>query len=102
MLMRSDRHRNRRGDTLLYYNSKPAAHRRGDVGVRRWREAGCGPFTPRRNIPYDKPVAKSRLRPGVVVWAHVPYVEQEGWKTRPAVVVSVDGRNVSLFPGSSA
>lgn len=86
----------------MSHNSKPAAHRRGDVGVRQWREAGCGPFTRRRNIPYDKPVAKIRLRPGVVVWAHVQYVEQDGWKTRPAVVVGVDGRSVFLFPGSSA
>lgn len=49
-----------------------------------------------------RPVARGQLRPGTVVWAHIPYAEIDAEKTRPAVIQSVKGRDVTLFPASSA
>jgi mRNA interferase MazF len=43
-------------------------------------------------------VARNRLRPGTVVWVHVPFVDAEGDKIRPAVVLSCHGRDVVLLP----
>ena len=76
--------------------------RRRDVGVRRWRQ-----MPPERRFSWSKlfrakPVAASRLLPGIVVWARVPYAEVDNWKTRPAVVKNVVGRQVTLLPGTSS
>jgi hypothetical protein len=49
-----------------------------------------------------KPVAKGRLGPGTVVWARVPYEEADDWKTRPAVIMMVAGRRVTLLPGTTS
>jgi hypothetical protein len=49
-----------------------------------------------------KPVALNQLLPGRVVWAHVPFVDGGGEKTRPAVVVSANRNDVTLLPASSS
>jgi hypothetical protein len=43
-------------------------------------------------------VARNRLRPGTVVWVHVPFEDAEDDKIRPAVVLSCRGRDVVLLP----
>jgi hypothetical protein len=48
------------------------------------------------------PIALRRLRPGVVVWAHIPFQEVDGWKLRPAVVVRAEARTVLLRPVTGA
>jgi len=53
---------------------------------------------PKPRMALVEVVAMNRLRPGVVVWAHVPYVDGEGEKTRPAIVVSTRGRDVQILP----
>lgn len=45
-----------------------------------------------------KPVPRSRLTTGAVVWAHVPYRDGTGEKTRPAVVVSTTSHEVVILP----
>jgi hypothetical protein len=37
-----------------------------------------------------------------VVWAHVPFEDVDGEKTRPAVVVRRQGRQVELLPGTTS
>ena len=43
-----------------------------------------------------KPVALGALNPGVVVYAHVPFDQGDGEKSRPAVVVGRRGRDILL------
>jgi hypothetical protein len=54
------------------------------------------------NLSAVRPVAKTQLRPGVVVWAHIPFVEVDTEKTRPAIVKATVGRQVTLLPATSA
>jgi hypothetical protein len=49
-----------------------------------------------------KRVPRTRLVPGAVVWAHVPYEDGEGEKTRPAVVVELRGRDLTILPGTTS
>lgn len=49
-----------------------------------------------------RPVARSRLTRGTVVWAVVPFRDRDGSKTRPCVVTGLDGRDVHLFPITSS
>ncbi len=44
------------------------------------------------------PVPMNRLVSGTVVWAHVEFRDGTGEKTRPVVVVAVDGRRVTVLP----
>ena len=51
------------------------------------------------------PVPRRALVPGAVVWAHIPFngsaAPRSGsseWKTRPAVVIAANGREVTLLP----
>ena len=73
-----------------------------DVGVRRWRRAPRQRGFSVTDLFAVKRVPLSRLVPGVVVWARVPYAEADNWKARPAVVKSVAGRRVTLLPGTSS
>jgi hypothetical protein len=43
-------------------------------------------------------VPRSSIVPGMVVWAHVPFEHTDSYKTRPAVVVGRQGRDVVLLP----
>ena len=43
-------------------------------------------------------VPRNRLRPGTVVWVHIPFEDVEGDKIRPAVVLCCHGRDVVLLP----
>lgn len=43
-------------------------------------------------------VARSALSVGTVLWTPVPYVECDGWKTRPAVVLDHDAFDVEVWP----
>lgn len=79
-----------------------AEQRRQNMGVRRWRVAPPSTPRPGPDLSVVRPIAKTRLRPGVVVWAHVPFEDADGEKARPAVVRSVAGRDVTVLPGSSA
>jgi len=50
-----------------------------------------------------RPVARTRLSRGTVVWARVPFIDDpDGSKLRPAVVVSIDGRTVTVLPITSS
>jgi hypothetical protein len=49
-----------------------------------------------------KPPALSALAPGTVVLAQVPYAEETGWKTRPAVILTVGDRVVGVQPVTSS
>lgn len=46
-----------------------------------------------------KPVPANQLTFGTVVWAHIPFAECSGHKTRPAVVVAADRHHVVVLPG---
>ena len=45
-----------------------------------------------------QPVPRNQLRPGTVVWAHIPFAESDEEKTRPAIVRSISGRSVTVHP----
>jgi hypothetical protein len=64
------------------------------------RERWAKPSTPRRlpKLAVVEAVPMNRLRLGVVVWAHVPFRDDDGEKTRPAIVVRTAGRTVELLP----
>lgn len=50
-----------------------------------------------------RPVPRNRLSRGTVVWARVPYPDDPGdSKMRPAVVVGLEGRTVTLLPVTSS
>ena len=49
-----------------------------------------------------KPVPQGRLRPGVVAYAQVPFADGSGWKSRPVVIVSTGGREVTVRPITTA
>lgn len=49
-----------------------------------------------------QPVAKNALTPGTVVWAHISFEDNDGWKLRPVVVSHTVGRDVVVFSGTSA
>jgi len=59
-------------------------------------------IAPTPNLCVVRPVAKTKLVAGAVVWAHVPYEDDDGEKTRPAVVVERRGRTVVLKPGTTS
>jgi hypothetical protein len=44
----------------------------------------------------------SRLVPGAVVWARVPFSDRDEYKIRPAVVCSVVGHSVTIRPCTTA
>src|SRR6266849_580079 len=91
-----------RGDTPLGQNYRRPDVRWRDVGLRRWRQLPRKRRFSASDLFRVKPAAASRLLPGIVVWARVPYAEADNWKTRPAVVKSVVGRQVTLLPGTSS
>ncbi|HVM09184.1 MAG TPA: type II toxin-antitoxin system PemK/MazF family toxin [Acidimicrobiales bacterium] len=49
-----------------------------------------------------KPAPRNRLTFGAVIWAHIPFAEVDAEKTRPAVVVELDGSSVTVLPATSA
>lgn len=74
-----------------------------DVGVRRWRVAPRFTDTALPNMSVVRLVARTRLRPGVVVWARVPYRERDEYKIRPAVIFGCRGRgDVVILPCTSS
>ena len=58
----------------------------------------------RKVVPMSvvRPVPLTRLTPGTVVWAHVPYADGTGEKSRPAVVVTTRGRDIELLPATTS
>jgi hypothetical protein len=68
--------------------------------VRRWRQIGW-PVRRHQAPLLSGPIARNRLRPGLVVWAHIPFVDRAGWKTRPTIVVSVNREKVCVLPAYS-
>lgn len=44
-----------------------------------------------------RPVSAARLTVGTVVYAHLPHAEGPDSDARPAVIVSVDGRSLSVY-----
>ncbi|MGN9804039.1 type II toxin-antitoxin system PemK/MazF family toxin [Micromonospora sp. L32] len=74
-----------------------------NVGVRRWRVAPGPADASLPNMSVVRLVARTRLRPGVVVWARVPYRERDEYKIRPAVVFECRGRrDVVILPCTSS
>jgi hypothetical protein len=71
-----------------------------DAGVRRWRQYSASSH-PSPGVDRAKPITRSLLQPGLVVWVPIPYADGVGWKIRPAVVASVIGRLVQVMPGYS-
>ena len=50
-----------------------------------------------------RPVPRTGLVPGTVVWARIPYSERPAdSKARPAIVLAVRGRDVDLLPITSS
>lgn len=49
-----------------------------------------------------RPVPRSRLNRGTVVWARIPFADEAGSKTRPCVVTRVEGRDVHVLPVTSS
>ena len=74
------------------YRSRERTHNRRERSAAS-RTGRAGP-----RLTVVAPVAMTRLDQGAVVWAHVPYVDGTGEKTRPAVVCSRSGREVVLLP----
>jgi hypothetical protein len=93
--------RPRRRKTSGHSKCRPELRGR-DAGVRRWHQGLLADETSRHKSLEWGPIARNRLLPGAVVWAHIPYRERPGEKLRPAVVLGVDGRAVCLLPGYSA
>lgn len=56
------------------------------------------PRVPKPQMARVEVVAMNRLRPGVVVWGHIPFADGDGEKTRPAVVITTSGSDVELLP----
>ena len=74
-----------------------------DLRLRRRRThsgGAAGDRLPRLTVV--RPVAKTALTPGTVVWAHIPYEETDGYKLRPSVVTHVAGREVTVLPGTTS
>jgi hypothetical protein len=80
---------------------RETSRRSRDIGARRWRQLST-PVHPCSAPRSLGPVARSLLLPGAVVWVHVPFDDGMRWKTRPAVVLAVDHREVHLLPGYSS
>lgn len=74
------------------YRSRDRKHNRHEQSAAS-RSGRTGP-----RLTVVTPVAMTRLDKGAVVWAHVPYVDGTGEKTRPAVVCSRSHRDVALLP----
>jgi hypothetical protein len=49
-----------------------------------------------------KPVPLNRLTTGTVVWAHIPFADGTGQKSRPAVVAKTKGRDITVLPGTTS
>ena len=49
-----------------------------------------------------RPVAKTALTRGTVVWAHIPFEETDDYKLRPVVVSHLAGRDVTVYPGTTS
>jgi len=60
------------------------------------------PTCPTPNLTAVRPVARNQLRPGTVIWAHIPYAEIDEEKTRPAIVQSVCGHSVTVHPATTS
>ena len=70
----------------------------------RQRHQRCDMPSPKVSIDLTRvrPVPMKRLEPGTVVWAHIPFADRNCEKTRPALVVRRDGRDVTLRPITSS
>jgi len=69
-----------------------------DAGLgRRWMVPPPADLSPAA-VTRLRIVACNRLRPGTVVWAHIPFEDAKNDKIRPAVVLSCRGRDVVLLP----
>ena len=44
-----------------------------------------------------RPIALNRLTVGTVIYAHLPFADGAGSDARPAVIVAVDGRTLTVF-----
>lgn len=55
-----------------------------------------------RALNNPRPVPMKALRPGVVVWAEVPFDDGSASKGRPAVVVDMHERTVEVLPITSS
>src|SRR4051812_12725651 len=71
-------------------------------GRRKDRQTVEGHTSRHPRLSIVKPVPRSRLVAGIVVWAHVPYEDGTGEKTRPAVVLSASGHKVVVLPATTS
>ena len=62
----------------------------------------AGPSRTVATMSVVRPVPLNQLHPGTVVWAHVPFADGSGEKSRPAVVRSTKGRNIELLPATTS
>lgn len=70
--------------------------RRNNQTVTPSRDRKVVPMSVVRRIP------RTQLTPGTVVWAHVPFADGTGEKSRPAVVLSRQGRDIELLPATTS
>jgi hypothetical protein len=75
---------------------KPSRMGRGKVGLSGARNGSMPNLAVVKRVPRTQPV------PGTVVWAHVPYEKGHGEKARPAVVVKLSGRDLTILPGTTS
>ena len=72
-------------------------------GRRRVRGPGKARARVLAELRRARPVARTRLSRGTVVWARIPFVDDpDGSKLRPAVVSSIEGRTVTVLPVTSS
>jgi hypothetical protein len=77
------------------------------VGQPARRRRARGPGSARARVLAElrgaRPIARTRLSRGTVIWARVPFTDDpDGSKLRPAVVASLDGRTVTVLPVTSS
>ena len=65
-------------------------------------ETGIPSRVTKASLAIVKRVARTQLVPGAVIWAHIPYEDGQGEKTRPAVVVDRSGRDVTVLPATTS
>jgi len=68
------------------------------------RNGTVTPSRDRKVVPMSivRRIPRTQLTPGTVVWAHVPFADGTGEKSRPAVVLSRQGRDVELLPATTS
>jgi hypothetical protein len=55
-----------------------------------------------RSLRTVQRMPRTRLEPGVIAWAHIPFEDNDSWKLRPVVIIEARGRSVRIRPITGA